>query len=422
MADAADEVILGVDTHDETHIGVLLDAVGRRLGARAIRADDAGHEEFVAWAQAHGRLERAGVEGTGSYGAPLGRFLAARGVRVTEVNRPNRQRRRQRGTSDPADAEAAARAVLAGDATAVPKARDGVVESLRVLQVVRASAVKARTQVANQLKALAVTAPDPLREALRPLTTARRVAWCAQLHPGAGTAPLEATARALRHLARRWHALDAEVRELDADLAGLTQATAPRLLSQPGVGPGCAARLLVVAGDHPTRLRSDAALAALCGASPIAAASGNVVRHRLNRGGDRQANNALWTIATNRLRHHPETRAYAARRTREGRSKKEIVRCLMRHLARRLSPLLLADLAASAAALPRVAAYSVSSVRRRVPTFRASATFVSAAHRGRVSLRTGPGLWLARPQRFGPAASHRGRSPQRRERRRPVLM
>jgi transposase len=352
----ADEVILGVDTHEGTHVGVLLDAVGRSLGVRRIRADEAGHAELLAWCRAHGRLERAGVEGTGSYGGPLARFLAAHGVRVTEVNRPNRQRRRHRGKSDPADAEAAARAVLAGEATAVPKARDGIVESIRVLQVARASAVKARTQVANQLKALAVTAPDALRGALLPLPTAQRVAWCAALHPGPGGTPPEATARALRHLARRWRALDAEIRELDADLAALTQAAAPRLLSQPGVGPGCAAKLLVAAGDNPDRLRSDAALAALCGASPVEASSGKVVRHRLNRGGHRQANNALWTIATNRLRHHAETRAYAARRTREGRTRKEIVRCLMRHLARRLYPLLLADLTGSAAAPPRAAA------------------------------------------------------------------
>jgi transposase len=339
-----DDLILGVDTHDGLHVGVLLDALGRRLGVLEIPTDAGGHGQLLAWCRAHGRLRVAGIEGTGSYGAPLVRFLAAHGVPVVEVNRPNRQRRRRRGKSDPADAEAAARAVLAGEATAVPKARDGVVEAIRVLQVARASAIKARTQVANQLKALVVTAPDALGRALRPLTTEARVARCARLRPRAGAEPGEATKRALRHLARRWQALDREVRELDADLGELTRQAAPRLLAEPGVGPGCAARLLVAAGDNPARLRSEAALAALCGASPVEASSGMVLRHRLNRGGDRQANTALWTVATNRLRHHPETRAYAARRTREGRSRKEIVRCLMRHLARRLYPLLLADL------------------------------------------------------------------------------
>jgi transposase len=215
--------------------------------------------------------------------------------------------------------------------------------------------VKARTQVANQLKHLILTAPDPLGATLRPLTTEERVVRCARLRPRVGAQPGEATKRALRHLARRWQALDRGVRELDADLGELTQQAAPRLLAEPGVGPGCAARLLVAAGDNPTRLRSDAALAALCGASPVEASSGTVLRHRLNRGGDRQANNALWTVATNRLRHHPETRSYAARRAREGRSRKEIVRCLMRHLARRLYPLLLADLGRGAPPPPPTA-------------------------------------------------------------------
>jgi transposase len=348
MVQQTDDLILGVDTHDGAHVGVLIDALGRRRGAIEIPTDAVGYDRLLAWCRAQGQLQVAGVEGTGSYGAPLVRVLAAHGVRVVEVNRANRQRRRRRGKSDPADAEAAARAVLAGEATAVPKARDGVVEAIRVLQVARASAVKARTQVANQLKALIVTAPDPLGRALRPLTTEERVVRCVRLRPGAAAQPGEATKRALRHLARRWQALDRELRALDADLAELTRRAAPRLLAEPGVGPGCAARLLVAAGDNPTRLRSDAALAALCGASPVEASSGTVVRHRLNRGGDRQANNALWTVATNRLRHHPETRAYAERRTREGRSRKEIVRCLMRHLARRLYPLLLADLGRTA--------------------------------------------------------------------------
>jgi transposase len=356
MTQAADEVILGVDTHDAVHVGVLIDAVGRRVGTLAIPASPVGHRELLRWCREQGQLRRAGVEGTGSYGAALARFLAGHGVRVVEVNRPNRQRRRARGKSDPVDAEAAARAVLAGEATAVPKARDGVVEAIRVLQVARASAVKARTQVANQLKALAVTAPGALSPELRPLTTDQRVARCARLRPRSGADPCEATKRALRHLARRWQHLDREIRALDADLAALTRQAAPRLLAEPGVGPGSAAKLLVAAGDNPDRLRSDAALAALCGASPIEASSGKVVRHRLNRGGNRQANNALWTLATNRRRHHAETRAYVERRTREGRSEKEIVRCLMGHLARRLYPLLLADLAAADRAGPARAA------------------------------------------------------------------
>lgn len=349
MLQVEQAVILGVDTHDQAHVGVLIDAVGRRLGTLEVAATPQGYRQLVAWCQSHGALQQAGVEGTGSYGAALARCLAGTGVQVIEVNRPNRQRRRARGKSDPADAEAAARAVLAGDATAIPKARDGVVESLRVLQVARASAVKARTQVANQLKAVVLTAPAALPHDLRRLSTPERAARCAALRPGMGAEPLAATKRALRHLARRWQYLDRAIDELDVDLAALTQQAAPRLLAEPGIGPASAAKLLIAAGDNPERLHSDAALAALCGASPIEASSGKVIRHRLNRGGNRQANNALWTIATNRLRHHPETRAYAERRTREGRSRKEIVRCLMRHLARRLYPLLLTDLAQLAA-------------------------------------------------------------------------
>ena len=156
--------------------------------------------------------------------------------------------------------------------------------------------------------------------------------------------PLSATRNALRSLARRHHALDAEIAELDAQLAQLTAHAAPRLLGQPGIGPEIAARMLLLAGDNPTRLRNDAALAALCGASPIEASSGKTTRHRLNRGGNRQANSALWLIATNRMIHHPQTRAYVARRTTQGKTTKEIRRCLMRHIARGIYPLLKADL------------------------------------------------------------------------------
>lgn len=347
MMQTTDEVILGVDTHDAVHVGVLIDAVGRRLGVHEIAADRTGYQHLLQWCGNQGQLHRAGVEGTGSYGAALARFLVTQGIQVIEVNRPNRQRRRRHGKSDPVDAEAAARAVLAGDATAIPKTHDGMVEALRVLQVARASAVKARTQAANQLTALVVTASEELQRDLRSRTTPQRVDRCARLRVQPGVSPGATTRRALRHLARRWQSLDRDIGELDVDLAAIVRQATPRLLAEPGVGPGCVAELLIAAGDNPERLRTDAALAALCGVSPIEASSGKVVRHRLNRGGNRQANTALWTIATNRLRHHPETQDYADRRTREGRSQKEIIRCLMRYLARRLYPLLVADLAAA---------------------------------------------------------------------------
>jgi transposase len=215
----------------------------------------------------------------------------------------------------------------------------------RPLRLTRASAVKARTQAGQQLRNLIITAPDTLCEPLTGLSTKQQVARCARMRRSQQLDAVAATRKALRTLARRWQHLDAEISELDGDLKHLTALAAPRLLAQPGIGPETAAQLLTVAGDHPGRLRSDAALAALCGASPVEASTGNTRRHRLNRGGDRQGNCALWRIATNRMLHHPETRAYVARRTTEGRTEREIRRCLMRHLARRLYPLIRADLA-----------------------------------------------------------------------------
>jgi transposase len=234
--------------------------------------------------------------------------------------------------------------VLAGQATATPKTRTGIVESIRVLRVARSSAIKARTQAANQLRDLVVTGPDQLRAQLHPLSTAKRVARLAASQPDHGADPAAATHRALWYLARRYQALTAELDALNTDLANLTRRAAPRLLARPGVGIETAGTLLVTAGDNPQRLRSDAALAALCGASPVQASSGKTTRHRLNRGGDRQANNALWVITLTRLRIHPATRAYAQRRTTQGKTTKEIMRLLKRYLARELFPLLQADL------------------------------------------------------------------------------
>jgi transposase len=337
------EVILGVDTHADSHAAVLVDPLGRTVAARTLPATRRGGRALLSWARRHGTLRRAGVEGTGSYGAGLMRLLQLDGVEVIEVTRASRKGRRHLGKTDARDAEAAARAVLSGDATAVPKPRDGIVESIRVLRHTRASAVKARTQAALVLRNLILTAPDELREALLGLTTKQAIARCAGFRRSSRLDTTAATRRALRTLARRWQQLDREVHELDVQLKQLTRLAARRLLAESGIGPETAARLLIVAGDNPDRLRSDAALAALCGPS-VEASSGKTRRHRLNRGGDRQGNCALWTIATNRMLHHPETRAYVKRRTAQGRSEREIRRCLMRHLARRLFPLLIADL------------------------------------------------------------------------------
>ena len=331
----------GVDTHGATHHAAVIDGVGRHLGDAEFPTTPAGYRALRVWLTRHGALGRVGVEGTGAYGAGLARHLRAHGVLVIEVDRPDRKTRRTQGKSDPIDAYAAARSTLNGAANGVPKTRDGQVEAIRTLRVARRSAVKARTQAINALKALVVTAPDPVREALRGMSSTALIATCARLRPGAtGTElaaqhdPGAATKTALRALARRHQHLSEEITDLDTDILPLVQATAPALLALHGVGPEVAGQLLASAGDNPDRLRSEAAFAHLCGVAPIPASSGRTNRHRLNRGGDRAANHALHTIVLCRLRYDPRTRAYAARRTAQGLSKKEILRCLKRYILR----------------------------------------------------------------------------------------
>lgn len=349
MSEVEREVILGVDTHLDTHVGAVVDDLGRALGTLVIPTTPAGSEQLLTWARSLGVLKRAGVEGTGTYGAALARALTGAGVQVIEVNRPNRSRRRRFGKSDPTDADNAARAVLAGDATGAPKAKSGLVEALRAVTVARRSAVKARTQAGNQLRSLVISAPDALRNELLPLRLAACVVRCAAFRPTDEAALLQVVKRTMRVLATRWLRLSEELIELNAALATLTARVAPRLLARHGIGPQTAATLLLTAGDNPQRLRSEAALAALCGASPLEASSGRIVRHRLNRGGDRQANNALWTIALTRMRGEARTREYVRKRTEEGRTIPEIRRCLKRYIVREIYPLLLADLAAAPA-------------------------------------------------------------------------
>jgi len=335
------DVTGGVDTHGAQHVAAAVDAAGRILGTAAFTADAAGYRRLLEWMRSFGPVARAGVEGTGSYGAGLARYLAAQGVPVAEVNRPNRQARRRRGKSDPADAEAAARAALNGDASGLPKAADGPVEAIRALRVARRSAMKARTQAANQIRDLVLTAPDDLRARLSGLGTGARVRACAGLRPGpACRRPAQAVRQALRCLARRHQALSAEIGELDASIARLCQQAAPALLAARGVGPEVASALLIAAGDNPGRLRTEASFAALCGASPVEASSGQVTRHRLNRAGNREANNALWRIAMVRLTCDQRTRDYAARRRAEGKTDREVIRCLKRYIAREVYKLI----------------------------------------------------------------------------------
>jgi transposase len=317
------QLVLGIDTHKDLHVAVLLDRLGRWLAAASFASTDVGNTELVAWTHRHGQVTTAGVEGTGSYGYRLAQHLTGQGISVVEVNRPDRARRRRKGKNDPVDAEAAARAVLAGDAHAVPKDRHGAVGELRALVVARRSAIKARTQATNQIRALLVDGDAELRSRLRPLGKAHLARACAQLVPAAGLR------LALASLGHRWLTLNQEITSLDAAITTTVRRTAPRLLDRHSVGVQTAAQLLITAGDNPDRLHSEAAFAAICGTSPVQASSGKTVRHRLNRGGDRAANSALWTIANNRLMHDPRSRAYAARRTALGNSRKEILRCVI---------------------------------------------------------------------------------------------
>ena len=264
------------------------------LGTQAFPADAAGYQAALAWMRAHGELAKVGVEGTGSYGAGLARYLAACGVEVAGVMRPNRQARRQRGKSDTADAVAAAVAALSGEASGMPKSRDGAAESIRALKVARAGSVKARTQAGNQLRDLILTAPEPLRQQLAGQPPGRQAGVAARFRPGAPACPAEGAKAAMASVARRHQQLTAEITRLDTMLEELVRHAAPEgFLAKRGVATQVAAALLVTAGDNPGRVRREASFAALCGASPVDASSGKQLRHRLNRGGGRQANSAL---------------------------------------------------------------------------------------------------------------------------------
>lgn len=326
----------GVDTHKDTHTAAVLDATGKLLGSATFPANAGGYVALVGWFLSFGNLERVGVEGTGSYGSGLTRYLRSEKIPVVEVNRPNRQTRRRNGKSDPADAEAAARATLAGEAIGTPKTQDGMVEAIRILRLERRSAIQARTQAANQLHAVVSTAPESLRAELRDLSLKALLEQVAT-----GTAPrptdaLSATTRVLKGLADRWLVLDVEVSRLDEELEELVKQAAPNLLELRGVGVDVAGTLLAAAGDNADRLSNESSFAAMCGVSPVDASSGRQHRHRLNRGGNRDANRALWVIALVRLRCDPKTRAYAERRTGQGLSKREILRCLKRYIAREI--------------------------------------------------------------------------------------
>jgi transposase len=345
VTDARPRVTLGIDTHRDTNVAAVLDDRGVELGVATFPTTVEGHRDLLAWTETFGALAEAGVEGTGSYGAGIARFLQAADVTVIEVDRPNRQRRRRLGKSDPVDAVAAARAVQNGDAIGRAKTRTGPVESIRVLRMARRSAATQRNATLNRMRALVATAPDTLRAQLRAKTVFQLVDQARRLRPGDDLAdPANATKFALRQLARRVSDLNDEIHTLEAHLENLIRDVAPELVARKGIGVDTASALLIAAGDNPERLRSEAAWARLCGTGPIDASSGLQQRHRLNRGGNRQANQALWRIVMVRLSYDTATRTYVENRVKEGKTKREAIRCLKRYVAREVFHLLPRDL------------------------------------------------------------------------------
>lgn len=339
LAEQVDHVI-GVDTHRDSHTAAVLDTMGGVEAETTVAADAFGYRRVLAFGKCHAAGRRAwAIEGTGSFGVGLSTYLLEQGEWVVEIDRPARPARRNGAKSDELDAARAAREALSREHLAQPRRR-GDREAIRVLLTTRHGAVVARTRAICHLKALLVTAPEQIRHHFRNKTTDQQLTRCARLRtsPSQGSEH-RCTIIALRSTARRALALEAEANDLETEIEQLVAQAAPELLREPGVGAISAAQILC-SFSHPGRLRSEAAFAALAGAAPIPASSGQTVRHRLNRGGDRQLNRALHTVVLSRLAHHPETRAYAARRKAEGKTPREIKRCLKRHLARRVFKLL----------------------------------------------------------------------------------
>ncbi|WP_308345116.1 IS110 family transposase [Streptomyces sp. ISL-94] len=326
-----EDVLLGVDTHKDVHVAAVITVLGVSLAHQEFPTTAVGYRQLLAWARSFGTLHRAGVECTGSYGAALTRFLIRENIQVVEVNQPDRAMRRKRGKTDAVDAEAAARSLLSGRADAIPKSGDGPAADMRVLRLAKEPAIKARTQAKNQLKAVLLGVDPALREILSGLTNTVLVSQCADL-----TDTGDAAVFTLRLLARRIQQLTTEAKELTRRIAKAVRHCYPQLLDITGVGPDSAAALLIAAGDNPERLSSEASFAALCGVSPVEQSSGKTQRRRLNRGGNRQANAALYRVVITRLRRDDRTRLYLERRTKQGMSKREIIRCLKRYVAREI--------------------------------------------------------------------------------------
>jgi transposase len=330
-------IVIGVDTHKHTHSAAMVSsATGRVLEDLTIAADPDGYQALLDLAVQHSGPRLWAIEGAGSYGAGLAVHLVAAGEEVAEIERPNRPGRRHGAKSDPIDAARAAREALSADHLAELRSR-GARQSLSVLLAARRSAVDASKVAQLQIHNLVIAAPEALRARFRDCRSTRKLTTIAarlRLQPS-WDHETRTTTQALRSLARRAQALTAEAKVHEAAMRRIIESWRPDLLDQIGVGTIVAATLLC-AWSHPGRVRSDAAFASLAGVAPIPASSGQTNRHRLNRSGDRQLNKALHTIVLTRLAHDPETRAYAERRRAEGKTRREIIRCLKRAVARRI--------------------------------------------------------------------------------------
>ncbi|MFB6551074.1 IS110 family transposase [Streptomyces sp. NPDC056405] len=339
------EAVLGVDTHRDFHVAAVLAMTGRTLGIERFPAAESGYQQLHAWAAQLGNIRRAGVESSGNYGAALSRYLLSQGLEVLEAPGPGRAARRRRSKSDRGDAEAAARAVLSGRAHSPVKSGSGPAETARLYLVAKDSAVKAQRQAVNQLKAILVTADPTLREELAPLSRRALVRACLELSEDDDSMDpvVRATRFTLRVLAERIEQLRAQARVLEERLSDLVWCHHPQLIDAVGIGPHSAAVLLTAMGDSSDRLRGEASFAALCGASPVEYSSGNRQHRRLNRGGNRQANAALHRIVLSRLRWDARTQAYYERRVMEGKTRREVIRCLKRYVAREVYRLVQQD-------------------------------------------------------------------------------
>lgn len=335
-------VVGGVDTHKDIHVAAVVNHSNQVLSSESFPTTRYGYKKMLSWMSSFGKISRVGIECSGSYGQGLLRYMQSSGVEVLEVTAPDKSDRRKRGKDDTLDAQNAAHAAFSGHRTVTPKSRDGMVESLRVLKSCRKSAVAARTVALQMIRTSIVSAPEELRDTLRHMTRMNLVRTLAATRPDLTSYKDITTAYriTLKSLARRYIELHDEIADLDKMIATIVETLAPELLMQTAVGYESAAQLLITLGDNPERLSSESSFAALCGVSPIPASSGKTNRHRLNRGGDRAANSALHIIAIGRLRTEERSQTYIKKRTADGLSKMEALRCLKRYIAREIYYLL----------------------------------------------------------------------------------